>query len=223
MIAKTTVQEALPEVWAATVETAIMVVPAFVLTVLLGTALGVVLFLTSSVGPTPRKGLNSVLGAIVNVGRSLPFIILLIALIPLTRLVAGTAIGPWAAIVPLTIGSVPFFGRVVEAALREVERGKVEAATAMGATTRQVVTKVLLPESLAGLVAGATLTLVMLIGFSAMAGTIGGGGLGDFAIRYGYQRFNTPVLLVAVVLLIVIVQAVQSTGDALVRGLAHRR
>ena len=128
-----------------------------------------------------------------------------------------------AAVVPLAVGAIPFFARVVEAAVREVAPGKVEAAQVMGATTWQIVRKVLLPESLPGLVAGATLTLVTLIGYSTMAGTIGGGGVGDFAIRYGYQRFNTPVLLMAVVVLIVVVQAVQSAGDALVRSMAHRR
>ncbi|WP_235871101.1 ABC transporter permease subunit [Rhodococcus spongiicola] len=136
---------------------------------------------------------------------------------------AGTAIGPDAAIVPLTIGAIPFYARVVEAALREVPVGRVEAAQAMGATNDQIVRKVLLPESVSALVAGATLTVVLLVGYSAMAGVIGGGGLGDFAIVYGYQRFNTPVLLVAVVVLIVIVQVLQSIGDGVVRALSHRK
>jgi len=153
----------------------------------------------------------------------LPFLILLIALIGVTRAIVGTAIGPTAAIVPLTIGAIPFFARIVESALREVPRGRVEAAQAMGASTGQIVRKVLLPEAVSPLVAGATLTLVLLVGYSAMAGVIGGGGLGDFAIVYGYQRFNTPVLLVAVVVLIVMVQIMQSVGDGIIRAYAHRR
>ena len=174
-------------------------------------------------GIRPNRVLNSVLGTVVNIGRSLPFVILLVLLIPATRAIVGTALGATAAIVPLTIGSVPFFARVVENALREVDSGRVEAARSMGATDKDIITKVLLPESVPGLVAGATLTAVMLIGFSAMAGAIGAGGLGDFAIKYGYQRFNTPVLFVAVVILIVLVQAIQSTGDLVVRSMAHKR
>ena len=220
---KTTISEALPELWTAFGETLLMVSVAFVLTVALGGALGVLLLLTSPGGLLQNRPVNAVLGAVVNLGRSLPFLILLIALIPVTRLIVGTAFGPEAAIVPLTIGSIPFFGRVVEAALREVSPGKIEAAEAIGATRKQIVTKVLLPESKPALIAGATLTLVMLIGFSTMAGTIGGGGVGDFAIRYGYQRFNTPVLLTAVVVLIVLVQLIQSLGDLAVRRLQHVR
>lgn len=215
--------DALPEVWEATLETLYMVAVAFVLTVVGGVLVGIILQITSPSGLWPRRVLNTVLGVIVNLFRSLPFLILLIALIGFTRFVVGTAIGPTAAIVPLTIGAIPFFARIVESALREVPRGRVEAAQAMGATTIQIVRKVLLPEALSPLVAGATLTLVLLVGYSAMAGVVGGGGLGDFAIVYGYQRFNTPVLLVAVVVLIVMVQIMQSIGDGIIRGLAHRR
>jgi len=220
---KATIQEALPELGQAFGETLLMVSVSFVLTVLLGGAVGVLLLLTAADGLQPNRPVSVVLGAIVNLGRSLPFLILMIALIPLTRLIAGTAYGSGAAIVPLTIGCIPFFARVVEAALREVSPGKIEAAQAMGATKPQIVSKVLLPEAQATLIAGATLTLVMLIGFSTMAGVIGGGGVGDFAIRYGYQRFNTPVLLTAVAILIVLVQLIQSTGDLAVRRLAHLR
>ncbi|TWH36899.1 D-methionine transport system permease protein [Rhodococcus rhodochrous J38] len=213
--------EAFPEVWEATLETLYMVAVSFVLTVVGGVLVGIVLQLTSPSGLWPRRTLNTVLGVIVNLFRSLPFLILLIALIGFTRFIVGTAIGPTAAIVPLTIGAIPFFGRIVESALREVPRGRVEAAQAMGATNAQIVRKVLLPEALSPLIAGATLTLVLLVGYSAMAGVIGGGGLGDFAIVY--QRFNTPVLLLAVVVLIVMVQIMQSIGDLMVRRLAHRR
>jgi D-methionine transport system permease protein len=220
---QTSIGAALPEIWAALGETAFMVAVSFALTILVGTLLGVLLVVASPGGLRANRAVSSVVGAVVNVGRSLPFIILLIALIPFTRLVVGTAIGPEAAIVPLTVGSIPFYARIVETSLREVERGKLEAAQSMGATGRDLVRKVLLPEAAPGLVAGATLTLVMLVGFSAMAGTIGGGGLGDFALRYGYQRFNTPLLLASVVVLVVLVQLIQSTGDLVVRRMEHRR
>ncbi|MBF0662153.1 MULTISPECIES: methionine ABC transporter permease [unclassified Rhodococcus (in: high G+C Gram-positive bacteria)] len=220
---KLTWYDSLPEVWEATLETLYMVTVSFVLTVIGGVLVGIVLQVTSPSGLLPRRTLNTVLGVIVNLFRSLPFLILLIALIGVTRAIVGTAIGPTAAIVPLTIGAIPFFARIVESALREVPRGRVEAAQAMGASTGQIVRKVLLPEAVSPLVAGATLTLVLLVGYSAMAGVIGGGGLGDFAIVYGYQRFNTPVLLVAVVVLIVMVQIMQSVGDGIIRAYAHRR
>lgn len=220
---KTTVREALPELWQSLLETAHMVGWSFVLTLVCGTLVGIWLCLSGPDGLRPRPVVHQVLGAIVNIGRSLPFLILLIAVIPLTRLIVGTAYGPTSAIVPLSLGAIPFFGRVVEAALREVAPGKIEAAKVMGATTGQIVRKVLLPEALSPLVAGATLTLVTLVGYSAMAGTIGGGGVGDFAIRYGYQRLNTPVLMVGVAVLIIVVQLIQSIGDAMVRALAVRR
>ncbi|BCN48606.1 metal ABC transporter permease [Prescottella equi] len=215
--------DSLPEVWEATQETLYMVGISFVLTLIGGVLLGVVLHVTSPSGLWPQRAVNAVLGGIVNVFRSLPFLILMIALIGVTRLIVGTAIGPTAAIVPLTIGAIPFYARVVESALREVPVGRVEAAQAMGASNGQIVRKVLLPESVSALIAGATLTGVLLVGYSAMAGVIGGGGLGDFAIVYGYQRFNTPVLLVAVVVLIVLVQILQSIGDGFVRALRHRK
>lgn len=215
--------DALPEVWAATLDTLYMVGVAFLLTVVGGVLVGVLLHVTAPDGLRPIRTLYLVLGAVVNVFRSLPFLVLLIALIGVTRLVVGTAIGPTAALVPLTIGAIPFFARIVESALREVPRGRVDAARAMGASNRQIVTKVLLSESLSSLISGSTLTAVLLVGYSAMAGVVGGGGLGDFAIVYGYQRFNTPVLMVAVVVLIVLVQALQTAGDVAVRALAHRR
>ncbi|MFD6860050.1 methionine ABC transporter permease [Rhodococcus sp. NPDC060090] len=220
---KTAWYEVLPEVWVATLETLYMVGVSFVLTVIGGVLVGIVLQITGPTGLWPQRAINAVLGVIVNLFRSLPFLILLIALIGVTRFIVGTAIGPTAAIVPLTIGAIPFFARIVESALREVPRGRVEAAEAMGATNTQIVRKVLLPEATTALVAGATLTLVLLVGYSAMAGVIGAGGLGDFALVYGYQRFNTPVLLVAVVVLIVMVQIMQSIGDTIIKRMAHRR
>lgn len=187
-----------------------------------GIPLGVVLILTDRGGILQNLPLNRALGLIVNAARSTPFIILMVAVIPFTRLVVGTSIGTLAAVVPLTIAAIPFIARLVETALREVPAGLIEAAEAMGATPLQIVLKVLLPEALPGIVAGLTITLVSLIGYSAMAGAVGGGGLGDIGIRYGYQRFLPEVMLAVVLVLIVFVQGVQSLGDRLVRRLSHR-
>ncbi|HLU73348.1 MAG TPA: methionine ABC transporter permease [Nonomuraea sp.] len=206
----------------ATVETAIMVGWSALLTVLLGLPLGVALVVFDRDGLRPLPALKSALGVIVNVGRSVPFIVLMIAIIPFTRLVVGTTIGTAAVVVPLTVGAVPFFARLVETSLREVDRDVVQAAQAMGAGRFTIVAKVLLPEALPGIVAGVTVTVVALIGYTAMAGTIGGGGLGDLAIRYGYQRFETGVMVATVVLLVVIVQVMQSLGDYVARRLSHK-
>ncbi|SMG57665.1 D-methionine transport system permease protein [Cedecea sp. NFIX57] len=206
-----------------TLDTLYMVGLAGLFTVLIGLPLGVLLFLTRRDAVLPAPRLNQVLGSIINVGRSLPFIVLLIALIPLTRIIVGTTLGSTAAVVPITIGAFPFFARVVESALDEVDKGRIEAILSMGGNAWHVVSKVLLPEALPAILAGITLTIVMLIGFSSMAGVIGGGGLGDLAIRYGYQRFNNQVMVGTVIILIVMVHLVQSFGDHLVRRLAHRR
>ena len=165
---------------------------------------------------------NKIIGLIVNAARSTPFIILVVAIIPFTRLVAGTSIGTAAAIVPLTIATIPFVARLVESAIREVDQGLVEAARAMGATPLQIVTKVLLAEARPAIAMALTLTIVSLIGYSAMVGAVGGGGLGDLGIRYGYQRFMPDVMLAVVVVLIVLVQLVQSAGDALARSFDKR-
>ncbi|WP_397458845.1 methionine ABC transporter permease [Pseudomonas asplenii] len=210
-------------VLSATGETIYMVLLAGLFTLLIGLPLGVLLFITRRNGLYPLPRLNSGLAALVNLGRSLPFVVMLIALIPLTRLIVGTTLGSTAAVVPITIGAFPFFARLVESALDEVEKGRIEAILSMGGDIRHVIFKVLLPEALPTLLAGVTLTLVMLIGFSSMAGVIGGGGLGDLAIRYGYQRFNNEVMIVTVVILVILVQGVQSLGDRLVRSMAHRR
>ncbi|MBT0627554.1 MULTISPECIES: methionine ABC transporter permease [Pseudomonas] len=207
----------------ATGETLYMVLLAGLFTLLIGLPLGVVLFVSRRGGLLPLPRLNRALGAVINLGRSLPFVVMLIALIPLTRLIVGTTLGSTAAVVPITIGAFPFFARIVETALDEVDKGRIEAIVAMGGDVRHVILKVLLPEALPALVAGVTLTLVMLIGFSSMAGVIGGGGLGDLAIRYGYQRFNNQIMVVTVIVLVVLVQGVQSLGDRCVRSLAHRR
>ncbi|WP_446719646.1 methionine ABC transporter permease [Hydrogenophaga sp. OTU3427] len=189
---------------------------------LLGVPLGVALRLTDRGGVLDNATFNHTVGTLVNAVRSTPFIILLVAIIPFTRLITGSSIGTAAAVVPLTIAAAPFIARLVETALREVDSGLVEAAQAMGATTWQIVFKVLLPEAVPGIVAGFTITLVSLTGYSAMAGAIGGGGLGDLGIRYGYQRFLPEVMLAVVLLLIAFVQAVQSLGDWLVRRLSHK-
>jgi D-methionine transport system permease protein len=203
-------------------ETVAMVGLAGLVGTLLGLPLGVYLHLSSPGGVLENGVVNRVLGTVVNAVRSTPFIILLVAIIPFTRLVTGSSIGTAAAVVPLTVAAAPFIARLIETALREVDHGLVEAALAMGATTRQIVFKVLLPEAMPGIVAALTISLISLTGYSAMAGAIGGGGLGDLGIRYGYQRFLPEVMLAVVLVLIVFVQAVQSTGDALVRRISHR-
>ncbi|MEV4396301.1 methionine ABC transporter permease [Nonomuraea sp. NPDC049607] len=215
-------EEIVPLLWPATWETAQMVGWATLFTVLFGLPLGVALVAFDRDGLRPLPALKSALGIVVNVGRSLPFIVLMIAIIPFTRFVIGTTIGTAAVVVPLTVGAVPFFARLVETALREVGTDVVQAAQAMGASRTAVVRKVLLPEALPGLVSGLTVTIVALIGYSAMAGTVGGGGLGDLAVRYGYQRFETLVMIVTVVLLIVIVQILQSLGDWVARRISHK-
>lgn len=204
------------------VETLVMVGISGVVGSLVGVPMGILLHLTDRKGVLPVISLNRGLGIVVNAVRSTPFIILLVAIIPFTRLIVGTSIGTAAAIVPLTIAAAPFVARLVETALREVDRGLVEAAQAMGATTWQIVYKVLVPEAFPGIVAGLTITLVSLVGYSAMAGAVGGGGLGDLGIRYGYQRFLPEVMALVVLILIVFVQLMQTLGDALVRRLSHR-
>lgn len=193
---------------------------------LIGTAIGLpigVFLATSGKGELfPAPMWNRIIGLIVNATRSTPFIILVVAIIPFTRMIAGTSIGTRAAIVPLTIATIPFVARLIEGAIREVDRGLVEAARAMGATPLQIVTKVLLAEAMPSIMLGITLTIVSLIGYSAMVGAVGGGGLGDLGIRYGYQRFMPEVMLAVVVVLIVLVQAVQSAGDFLARRFDKR-
>lgn len=192
----------------------------------IGTALGLPLgvwLATSGRGEMLAAPLfNRIGGVLVNATRSTPFIILVVAIIPFTRLLAGTSIGTSAAIVPLTVAAVPFIARIVETAIREVDRGLVEAAEAMGATPLQIITKVLVPEALPGILLGLTLAIVSLIGYSAMVGAVGGGGLGDLGIRYGYQRFMPEVMAIVVLLLIVLVQGIQSLGERLARRVNKR-
>lgn len=203
-------------------DTLIMVFASALFGCLLGLPLGVALHVTKAGQILANPLLNKVLGVIVNVGRSVPFIILLVAIIPLTRFIVGTSIGTIAAIVPLTVGCIPFTARLVEGALMEVPDGLLEAAKAMGAKPLQIIAKVLLPEALPGILNSVIITLVTLVNYSAMAGAIGGGGLGDVGIRYGYQRFDPTVMLVTVVILVVLVQLIQSAGERLVKQCDHR-
>ena len=198
-------------------ETVQMTVISTVVAVLLGVPLGVILVITSRGHIMQNETINKVLGAIVNATRSIPFIILMVAIIPFTRLVAGTSIGTTAACVPLTLAAIPFLARLEETAIKEVNGGVIEAAQSMGATPLQIIWKVLLPEALPTLIDNITVLIVNLISYSAMAGAIGGGGLGDIAIRYGYQRFQGDVMLATIVILIVLVQVIQSLGDYLSR------
>ncbi|MFE2726891.1 methionine ABC transporter permease [Kitasatospora sp. NPDC059327] len=208
--------------WPATWETLQMVGVSTVGTVLVGLPLGVLLVLTDKGGLLQNRPVNKVLGAVVNIVRSVPFIILMIALISFTRWLVGTSIGWEAATVPLTIGAIPFFARLVETSVREVDRGLVEALQAMGASTWTIVRKALLPESLPGLVASVTTTVITLISYSAMAGVVGGGGLGTLAINYGYFRFETAFMWIIVAELVIIVTVVQLLGDWAVGRLANR-
>jgi D-methionine transport system permease protein len=206
----------------ATTDTIYMVGFATLFTVIFGLPLGILLVITDKNGLTSLPLLNKIIGTIVNMARSLPFIILLVLVIPFTRLVTGTTIGATAAIVPLSLAAIPFFARIAETSLREVDRGLIEAAQAMGCTVWQIIVKVFIPESISSLVLGVALTIISLIGYSAMAGAIGGGGLGDLAIRYGYQRYETKVMIATVILLIAIVQGIQLLGDRLAQKMSRR-
>ncbi|HWR08826.1 methionine ABC transporter permease [Sporomusa sp.] len=203
-------------------ETVYMVAVSALVSALLGIPLGVILVITGKGHIKENLAFNQTLGAVVNAARSTPFIILMVAIIPFTRIIVGTSIGTNAAIVPLTIAAIPFVGRVVESALKEVDAGLVEAAQSMGASPRQIILKVLIPEAMPSILLGLTLMVISLIGYSAMAGAIGGGGLGDLAIRYGYQRFRADVMLATVVILIALVQIVQSSGDYFAQRLNRR-
>ena len=200
-------------IWDSFLETIIMVAISGGIGALAGIPLGILLFVTDRKSFLPMPGFNAVLGTVINALRSVPFIILLVAIIPFTRLIVGSSIGTAAAIVPLTLSVAPFIARIVETSLREVDKGLVEAAQSMGATNMQIITKVLLPEAMPGIVAGLTISIISLIGYSAMAGAVGGGGLGDLGIRYGYQRFMPEVMWTVVIVLIILVQGIQSFGD----------
>ena len=210
------------EIGRATVDTLLMLGGSLVLTVILGVPLGVLLYLSGKGRLAANPVLNAVLSLIVNVLRSVPFIILLIVMLPVTVLLVGTSLGVAGAIPPLVVGAAPFYARLVETALREVDKGVVEATQAMGGSTFQIMTRALLPEAMPGIIAGATVTAIALVSYTAMAGVVGAGGLGDLAVRFGYQRFQTDVMVVTVVLLLILVQILQMIGDRLVAKVSHR-
>lgn len=205
-----------------TYETLLMTFASTIFAYIIGLPLGVIMVATDEHGISPNKPVNSVLGTIINIGRSIPFVILIVAVIPLTRFIVGKAIGPVAAIVPLTIAAAPFVARMVETALQEVDPGVVEAAKTMGATNWQIAKKVLLPEAVPSLIRGFSITTITLIGYSAMAGAFGAGGLGDIAIRYGHHRYQADVMWVTVVLIVVIVQAIQMVFELAAKKIDKR-
>lgn len=212
----------LKALWKAFLDTLTMVSVSAAIVWFAGIALAVVLVTTGRGAIFAAPALNRVLGTLINAFRATPFIILLVALIPLTRLITGTTIGVWAAVVPITLSATPFFARIAEVSLREVGGGVIEAAQALGCERRHIVFNVLLPEALPGIIGGFTVTLVAMIGASAMAGAIGAGGLGDLAIRYGYQRYDTQVMAVVIAILVVLVCGIQFIGDRYVRHLRAR-
>lgn len=210
------------EIGEATVDTLVMVGGALLFSVVIGLPVGVLLFLTAKRQLLEQRLVYASLSFIVNVMRSVPFIILLIVMIPVTVVIAGTSLGVAGAIPPLVAGGAPFFARLVETALREVDRGIIEATQSMGASTRQIVMGALLPEALPGIIAATTVTAITLVSYAAMSGVVGGGGLGDLAIRYGYQRFQTDVMVITVLLLLILVQLLQMLGDRLVLYFSRR-
>lgn len=207
------IHELVEALWIATKETSLMVSISMLIAIVLGTFLGLVLYITSSPLLYPNKAINAVSGLIINVIRSIPFIILLVLLYPLTNLILGTTIGATAVTVPLTVAAVAFLARLVEGAFAEIDKGVIEASLAMGASLKDIVVDVLLVEALPGIIRAITVTLISIIGYSSMAGTVGGGGIGDLAIRYGYQRYQTDVLIITVVILVVVVQLIQVIGE----------
>lgn len=206
-----------------TIDTLIMVGVSAVIAFLIGLPLAVILVNTSEQGIHPSKKINHGLGTVINITRSVPFLILMVALIPLTRWIVGTSYGVWAAVVPLTLAATPFFARIAEVSLREVDQGLIEAAQAMGCNRKQIIWHVLLPEALPGIVAGFTVTIVTMINSSAIAGAIGAGGLGDIAYRYGYQRFDMQIMLAVIVVLVALIMLVQAFGDSLASQLDKRK
>ncbi|MCK4080827.1 methionine ABC transporter permease [Acinetobacter radioresistens] len=206
-----------------TIDTLIMVGISALAAFLIGLPIAIILVNTSEYGIYPSRMINQPLGWVTNITRSVPFLILMVALIPLTRLIVGTSYGVWAAVVPLTIAATPFFARIAEVSLREVDHGLIEAAQAMGCNRKQIIWHVLLPEALPGIVAGFTVTMVTMINSSAIAGAIGAGGLGDIAYRYGYQRFDITIMLAVILVLVILVMLIQATGDVLASQLDKRK
>lgn len=207
---------------AATGETIYMTVCSTIIAYIIGITLGVILIVTDKEGVHPNRFINFTLGAIVNFGRSLPFIILLVAVVPLTRLIVGTTLGTKATVVPLVVAAAPYIARLVEASIKEVDRGVIEAAQAMGSTPLQIVCKVLLPEAVPSLIMGATIAITTIISYSAMAGTVAGGGLGSLAISLGYYRYQTDITVMTVIVLVLMVEIIQAVGDFLAKKLDKR-
>ncbi len=216
------VEALLPELWVAIGQTALMLGISLTTAIVLGGPLGILLFVSAPGQSMARPGLFKILNWLINTVRSFPFIILLVALVPFTRALAGTSIGPVAAAVPLSIAAIPYFARLVEQSVREVPRGVIEAAQAMGASEFHIITRVLLLEARSGLTLGLTVLAISFLSYSAVAGVVGGGGIGDLAIRYGYYRFETDVMVVTVALLVVLVQLIQFTGNTIARRVDHR-
>lgn len=209
------------ELLSATCETLYMVFTSGLIAVLFGLPLGIILLVTRQQHILQHAYYNCLMSALTNIIRSIPFIILLVAVIPFTRLIVGTSIGTTAAIVPLSIAAIPFVARMVESALNEVANGLIEAGLAMGASAWQIIHKILIPESLPAIINSITITLINLIGYSAMAGAVGGGGLGDLAIRYGYQRFDISIMISTIIVLVLLVQLLQYLGDKFVKKVSH--
>lgn len=209
--------------WTPVLETLQMVILATIFATLLGMPIGILLVLTDDKGLSPNKIIFKIVSGLINVSRSIPFIILMILLFPLSRFIVGTTIGTAATIVPLSLAAAPFMGRIVESALKEVSKGVVEAVQAMGASKREIVWKVFIPEALPSIIRGVTLMMINLVGYSAMAGAIGGGGLGDLAIRYGYHRYQMDVLILSVVVIVAIVAVIQSTGNYVTTTILRKR
>lgn len=220
--ALTNLSDLAPEIWQASVETGLMLAIGLSVAIVVGGPLGILLYLTQPGQLFANRAVNGVVGWFVNLVRSFPFIILMVSLVPLTRLLVGSTIGPVAAAVPLSFAAIPYFARLVEQTLREIPRGVIEAAEAMGASPVQIIWKVLLGEARAGLISSLTILTISFLSYSAVAGVVGGGGIGDLAIRYGYYRFQTEVMVAMVLLLVVIVQIIQFAGNHLAARLDKR-
>ncbi|MGE7918689.1 methionine ABC transporter permease [Viridibacillus sp. NPDC093762] len=212
----------LPDIWKAFGETLLMIGISLSISLIIGLPLGIILFVTSKGLFLHNRFFNGVLGFIVNLVRSVPYIILLVALFPLTKILVGDTIGPVAASVSLSVAAIPFFARLVETSMREVDKGVIEASIAVGATPWMIIRDVLLPEAKSGIIQGGTMTIISLVAYSAMAGIVGGGGIGDLAIRFGYYRYDNTIMIATVVILIVIVQIIQLSGDAISKAIDKR-
>jgi D-methionine transport system permease protein len=215
--------ELIPDINAAFLQTLYMIAISLVVAIVIGLPIGILLYITDKDLFMENRVLQSILGFVVNMVRSIPFIILLVALIPFTDFIVGTTIGPTAASVSLSVAAIPFFARIVESALREIDKGVIEAAIAVGATPWMIIKDVLLLEARSGIISGVTLTLISLVGFSAMAGTVGGGGIGDLAIRFGYYRYDNTIMIATVLILIVLVQVIQFAGDFIAKIVDKRK